>query len=92
MLVCFGVSWPVDILKTWRTKRTEGKSLAFMGLILAGYLFGLTAKLARAAGGGVWPEAVSALYAVNAGLIVADLALTVRLRRSGGGEGQAGQP
>ncbi len=81
MLVCFGVSWPVDILKTLTTRRTEGKSVAFMTLIFLGYLFGLGAKLVRAAGAGWVPEAVTALYAVNAVLIAVDIAVTLRFRR-----------
>ncbi|OPZ30433.1 MAG: hypothetical protein BWY99_02934 [Synergistetes bacterium ADurb.BinA166] len=28
MLLCFGISWPLAVWKTWRTRRTEGKSLA----------------------------------------------------------------
>ncbi|HUS91995.1 MAG TPA: hypothetical protein VM695_09095 [Phycisphaerae bacterium] len=76
MLICFGFSWPVDILKTWRAKRTEGKSLIFMSLILTGYLFGLSAKLVRAAQAGETPERVTALYVVNAVLIAVDIALT----------------
>lgn len=80
MLVCFGLSWPVDILKTLRTRRTEGKSLGFMTLILAGYLLGFAAKLFRAAQGGQAPEAVIILYVLNAVLILVDIALTLRYR------------
>lgn len=83
MLICFGVSWPVDILKALRTRRTEGKSLAFMVLIFVGYLFGLTAKLVRAAQAQAAPEAVTALYAVNAVFIAVDIALYLKFRRRG---------
>jgi len=48
MLICFGVSWPVDIYKAWTSRRTEGKSLAFMCLIFVGHLAGVAAKLTRA--------------------------------------------
>ena len=80
MLVCFGISWPVDILRTWRTRRTEGKSSAFMSLVLTGYLLGMTAKFVRAAQSGEPPERVTALYILNAVFIVADIILTVKLR------------
>jgi hypothetical protein len=83
MLICFGTSWPVDILKTLRTRRTEGKSVAFMTLILLGYLFGLGAKLLRAAQANEAPEAVTILYVVNAVLIAVDIALTLRFRSPG---------
>jgi len=64
MLICFGFAWPVDVIRTLRTRRVEGKSVGFMSLILLGYLFGMTAKLLRAGGG--WPELVTALYVFNA--------------------------
>jgi NAD/NADP transhydrogenase beta subunit len=81
MLICFGVSWPVDILKTLRTRRTEGKSLVFMSLVLSGYMLGLGAKLARAAEVGEMPELISVLYVFNAVMIVVDIAVTLRMRR-----------
>ncbi len=80
MLICFGVSWPVDIWKAWRTRRTEGKSLAFMCLIFAGYVAGTAGKLTRALPAGDWPELVTALYALNAALVAVDIALYMRFR------------
>jgi hypothetical protein len=79
MLICFGISWPVDILRTWRVRRTEGKSLAFMFLVLVGYTLGLGSKLARAQAGEPM-EGVSALYVLNALFIIVDIVLTMRLR------------
>jgi hypothetical protein len=52
-----------------------------MGLILVGYVCGLSAKFIRAADGGAWPETVTALYAVNAVLVAADIAVTLYFRR-----------
>ncbi len=81
MLVCFGFSWPMSILKTWRTRRTEGKSLAFLVLIFTGYAFGLVAKIVRAAVAGTSPELVTGLYALNGVLVGVDIALYLRFRR-----------
>jgi hypothetical protein len=80
MLICFGASWPVDIFKALRTRRTEGKSLGFMSLILAGYLSGIAAKVALAAFGGKPLEWVTLLYALNAVLVAVDIALYLRFR------------
>jgi hypothetical protein len=80
MLVCFGISWPVAILKTWRTRRTEGKSLGFLMLIFVGYLAGVTSKFVRAAGQGSSLEMVTALYALNALFVGADIVLYFRFR------------
>lgn len=82
MLVCFGVSWPVAILKTWRSKRTEGKSMGFLVLVFIGYLSGVAAKFSRAAAGH-WPEPVTILYAINAALVMTDLLLVRHYRRIG---------
>lgn len=45
MLICFGVSWPISVLKSLRTKSTAGKSLLFMIIILIGYIFGILHKI-----------------------------------------------
>jgi hypothetical protein len=80
MLVCFGVSWPVAMFKTWRVKRTEGKSLLFLVLIVIGYLCGVAAKCIRAANAHTAPEAVTLLYAVNTLLVCGDIAMYLRYR------------
>ena len=81
MLICFGVSWPVDILKTLRTRRTEGKSLLFMSLVLTGYVLGFGAKMSRAAWANEMPEWISVLYVFNAVTITVDIAVTSWMRR-----------
>ena len=45
MLLCFGASWPMNVIKSWNARTTKGKSLAFLCLILLGYVAGITAKL-----------------------------------------------
>ena len=45
MIVCFGISWPVSLYKTVRTKSVKGKSILFLALIFTGYLCGIAAKL-----------------------------------------------
>jgi len=81
MLICFGVAWPVDIYKTLRKRRTVGKSITFMALVLVGYGCGLAAKFIRGAGEGAWPETVTVLYVVNAILVAVDIVVTVHFRR-----------
>ena len=45
MLLCFATAWPFSIIKQLRTKRTEGKSILFSYIVLAGYLFGFINKI-----------------------------------------------
>ena len=45
MLVCFGFSWPLNVIKAYRAKTAKGTSLPFILLIIAGYIAGISAKL-----------------------------------------------
>ena len=45
MLVCFGFSWPLNVMKAYRAKTAKGTSLPFILLIITGYIAGISAKL-----------------------------------------------
>lgn len=45
MLVCFGLSWPLNVIKAYRAGTTKGTSLPFILLIITGYVAGIAAKL-----------------------------------------------
>jgi len=45
MVICFGISWPVSIVKSWKSETAKGKSLVFLGFILIGYLCGMISKI-----------------------------------------------
>ena len=45
MVICFGISWPINIVKAWKARSTKGISLLFYTFILLGYLFALVGKL-----------------------------------------------
>ena len=49
MIVSFGASWPLNVLKSIRTKTTKGKSLPFLCLIFFGYIAGITSKFVNEA-------------------------------------------
>lgn len=44
-LVCFGVSWPMNIAKAVRSKTSKGVSLPFLLICFTGYIFGIVSKL-----------------------------------------------
>lgn len=48
MIVSFGASWPLNVLKSWRSRTTKGKSLPFLCLIFFGYVAGISSKLVNA--------------------------------------------
>ena len=45
MLICFGLSWPLNVVKAYRARTARGTSLPFILLIITGYIAGITAKL-----------------------------------------------
>ena len=45
MLLCFGFSWPLSAIKSYRARTTKGKSLPFLVLILLGYVAGITSNV-----------------------------------------------
>ena len=49
MIVSFGASWPLNVIKSYKARTTKGKSLGFLCLILFGYIAGITSKLVNQA-------------------------------------------
>lgn len=45
MIVSFGASWPLNVVKSYKARTTKGKSLAFLCLIFFGYIAGISSKL-----------------------------------------------
>ena len=45
MLICFGFSWPINVVKAYRAGTARGTSLPFILLIITGYIAGITAKV-----------------------------------------------
>lgn len=45
MIVSFGISWPINVMKSYRGRTAKGKSVLFNYLILFGYISGVAAKI-----------------------------------------------
>jgi len=45
MLICFGFSWPINVIKAYKAKTAKGMSLPFILLIISGYIAGISAKI-----------------------------------------------
>ena len=45
MLVCFGISWPLSVIKNFKAKTAKSMSIQFILLIILGYIAGITAKI-----------------------------------------------
>ena len=44
MILCFGLSWPIAVRKSWISRTAKGKSLLFEVFIWIGYIVGITRK------------------------------------------------
>lgn len=83
MIVSFGASWPLNVLKSYRARTAKGKSLAFLCLILFGYVAGITAKLVNE----TYMEAIGQkwyvlfFYVLNFIMVSADVVMYFRNRR-----------
>ena len=75
MIVSFGVSWPLNVVKSYRVRTTKGKSLAFLCLIFFGYIAGIASKLTNV-GYSKWYVLV--FYVLNLLMVGADLCLYYR--------------
>lgn len=72
MLLCFGISWPISILKSIRTKQVVGKSPLFMAVLCVGYVCGCIHKCVYSL------DWIIALYILNLIMVLVDLALYYR--------------
>ena len=80
MLICFGLSWPMNVIKSYRARTTKGKSLAFLYFIITGYIAGIASKFTNAAYMSALDKKwyVLLFYFINLLMVCADLALYYR--------------
>lgn len=75
MLICFGLAWPLSIVKSYKSRTTRGKSLFFLLVIQIGYVSGILHKFYFK------KDLVMILYFVNLIMVSIDVALYFRNRR-----------
>ena len=80
MIVSFGASWPLNVIKSYKSRTTKGKSLAFLCRIFFGYVAGISSKLINE----TYMASISSkwyvlfFYVLNLIMVGADLCLYVR--------------
>lgn len=82
MILCFGLSWPISVRKSWISRTAKGKSLFFEFFLWIGYAFGIARKFI------LWDTATASLdwlfylgwffYCMNFVEITIDMALYFR--------------
>lgn len=80
MLACFGLAWPLANLRMWRTRRAEGKGLAFTLVILCGYVAGAVSKVLASAPTQALPP-LFWFYLLNGSMVAINLSLQWHLQR-----------
>ena len=76
MMILFGLSWPMNIIRSVRSRTARGKSGLFLCFIILGYLAGIAAKIV--AGNITY---VLFFYVLNILMVSVDLILYFRNRR-----------
>lgn len=83
MILSFGASWPLNVIKSYKARTTKGKSLPFLLLIFFGYIAGIASKFMNEAYMASFSEKwyVLFFYFLNITMVGADLLMYVRNRK-----------
>jgi len=83
MIVSFGASWPMNVLKSYKARTAKGKSVAFLILILFGCIAGITGKLLNEVYMADFAQKwyVLFFYVLNFIMVATDFVLYLRNRR-----------
>ena len=76
MLICFGLSWPINTMKAYRARSAKNMSLPFIMLIIFGYVAGISAKLMTSQ-----MNYVLAVYFLNLAVVTGNLLVYFRNKR-----------
>lgn len=83
MIICFGASWPFNVIKSYKARTAKGKSPWFLCLIIIGYIAGIFAKFMNE----TYMASISTkwyvlfFYFLNLFMVTADLILYFRNRK-----------
>lgn len=83
MVVSFGASWPLNVMKSYKARTTKGKSLSFLCLIFFGYIAGIISKFTNEAYMASFSSKwyVLFFYVLNLTMVGTDLCLYIRNKR-----------
>lgn len=81
MIVCFGLSWPINISKLLKSRTAKGTSVLFYYFIDLGYVAGIAAKFIKLSQGLSTPFYVWFFYFLNFLMVFAGIIIYYRNRR-----------
>ena len=80
MILSFGFSWPMNVIKSYKARTAKGKSISFLLLIFFGYIAGIASKFTNEAYMAAFSEKwyVLFFYFLNIFMVSADIVLYFR--------------
>jgi hypothetical protein len=83
MILSFGASWPMNVIKSYKARSTKGKSISFLCLIFFGYVAGIISKFTNEAYMASFSSKwyVLVFYFINILMVSADICLYVRNKK-----------
>lgn len=83
MILAFGASWPMNVIKSYKARSAKGKSISFLILIFVGYIAGIASKFTNEAYMASFAQKwyVLVFYFINIMMVGADILLYVRNKR-----------
>ena len=83
MIVSFGASWPMNVMKSYKARTAKGKSILFLGFIFVGYIAGIISKFTNAAYMANFSSKwyVLVFYFINISMVGADICLYIRNKK-----------
>ena len=81
MIVCFGLPWPINIIKLLKSRTAKGTSVLFYYFIDLGYLAGIAAKCKKLSDGVPTPWYVWFFYVLNFLMVLSGILIYYRNKR-----------
>lgn len=83
MILSFGASWPMNVIKSYKARSTKGKSISFLCLIFFGYVAGIISKFTNEAYMASFSSKwyVLVFYFINILMVSADICLYIRNKK-----------
>ena len=80
MILSFGASWPLNVMKSYKARTAKGKSLPFLLLLIFGYIAGIISKFCNEAYMAAFADKwyVLFFYFLNLFMICMDLVIYFR--------------
>ena len=83
MILSFGASWPLNVMKSYKARTAKGKSAGFLCFIIFGYIAGITSKFMNEAYMASFATKwyVLIFYFINITMVGVDIVLYFRNKR-----------